>query len=147
MTECLRAGFHRADKVCVLYHGEKRRLGIGPITALSIHTDCDPLEIMNDLSSTLVKFNRAMPPFVRVLWWANRIAGFGLIRRTTSCASRKAVFESEVLSSSRNWTWLSLTLTVVGRRERKTAARYKGHYVIARKAGLPCSVFSCSIER
>ena len=78
--------------------GNKRRLGIGPNTALSMDRYFDPLENENDLSPTLVKLYHAMPPLLRVLWRANRIVGFVLMRWTTSCASRnlKVVFESEV---------------------------------------------------
>ena len=67
---------------------KKRRLGISPNTALSMDMDFDPLENVNDLNSTPFQLYRAMPPLVRVLWWANRIWGFGLMRWTTSCASR-----------------------------------------------------------
>ena len=54
----------------------KRRLGIGPNTALSIDWDFDLLENVNVLSSTLVKFYRAMPPLSRVELWPNRIDRF-----------------------------------------------------------------------
>ena len=42
------------------------RFGMLPYTALSIHSDCDPLENVKDLSSTLVKLYLARNPLLRV---------------------------------------------------------------------------------
>ena len=44
----------------------KRRLVIGPNTALSIDKEFDPLENVKVLSSTLVKFYRPRKPLLRV---------------------------------------------------------------------------------
>jgi len=46
----------------------KRRLGIGPKTALSIDKDVNPAGNENVLSSILVKLYRAMPPPLRVVF-------------------------------------------------------------------------------
>ena len=57
---------HRAEKICILYHGEQVRMGIGPKTRLSIDREFDPGANVNDLSSTPVKLYRAIAPSVRV---------------------------------------------------------------------------------
>jgi hypothetical protein len=75
---------------------KRKRYGIGPSTALSIDRDCDPLENVNDLSSTLVRLYLARQPLLRAVLWANRNVGFGLARLTNSWTSRnlKLVFDS-----------------------------------------------------
>jgi len=53
---------HRAEKICILYHGEK----MVPKTRLCIDREFDPVANVNDMSSTLVKLFRARPPSFRV---------------------------------------------------------------------------------
>jgi hypothetical protein len=67
---------------------KRRRFGIGPNTALLSGRDFDPLENVNDLSSTLVRLYLARQPLLRAVLWVNRNVGFGLTRLTNSCASR-----------------------------------------------------------
>jgi hypothetical protein len=58
------------------------RFGKGPRTALSTDSDCDPLENVKDLSSTLVMLYLATPSLLRTALQASGIVGFGLTRLT-----------------------------------------------------------------
>jgi len=66
MSKIVRVGVQRAEEYLCSYHGEKRRLGLGPKRALSIDTYFIPLGDVNDFISTLVRLCRAMPPCFRV---------------------------------------------------------------------------------
>lgn len=65
----------------------KRRLGSGPKTALSIDRDCDPAEKVNVLSATRVRLYRAIAPLYKAFACAIRIAGEGLTRMSYNVAS------------------------------------------------------------
>jgi hypothetical protein len=64
----------------------KTPIGIRPRTALSMDSDCEPLENVKDFSSTLVMYF-AWPPLLSTVLWATWNVGFGRIRLTRSYAS------------------------------------------------------------
>ena len=64
MTERERIRIQGAEKVIVF----NDRYGMGPNMELSIDSDCEPLENVKVLSSTLVKLYFAIAPAYRAIW-------------------------------------------------------------------------------
>ena len=78
---------------------KKRRFGRGPSTALSMDRDCDPLENVKVLSSTLGTLYLATALWLKAVSCAYRIVELGRTRFTSNCASRnlKTVLDSAYL--------------------------------------------------
>ena len=81
----------------------RRFLEMGPNTAMSMDSDCAPLENVED------KLYLVGVPLLRAVMFAGRIDVFGLTRFTINWVSRNliAVFDSASFSSGRNLIWLS----------------------------------------
>ena len=122
---------------------------MGPNTALSMDSDCEPLKNAKDMSSTFVKLSFAIAPAIRVVLCAKRYAGFGRTRLTNSCASRNLKMNLESASLFMKGTpVLPLSiLTAPERREIDVSGRYICHYVIVPTVRPLCSDLFYSIAR